>query len=174
MPSSGRAKIKSVPKIPKNAKYLLAPVLIIGLVIAIALGTSNSDNSVYQPTCGIYRKDRVIRIGSEIINAEVASSPDERAKGLAGRPCILPSQGMLFEFAQTGQHPFWMKGMKFPIDVVWIGQDFKVASIEIDLQPSTYPAGVVNKKENPAKYVLELKANRTKELRVSQGTTINF
>jgi uncharacterized membrane protein (UPF0127 family) len=79
---------------------------------------------------------------------------------------------MLFRFTKPGQYPFWMKGMKFPIDIIWIGADHKVAAIEVDEKPSTYPDKFVNQK--PAQYVLEVKANTTKRLNIDIGTPVTF
>jgi uncharacterized protein len=80
---------------------------------------------------------------------------------------------MFFAFTKPGQYPFWMKGMKFPIDIIWITSTHQVAAIEVNESPSTYPASkFVNK--IPAQYVLELKANRSKELRMAIGTAVSF
>jgi uncharacterized membrane protein (UPF0127 family) len=123
--------------------------------------------------CGPYRNDGNVVINGQKIDIEATKTSAEFEKGLAGRPCILPNQGMFFAFSKPGQYPFWMKGMKFPIDIVWIGADHKVAAVEVDEQPSTYPASkFVNKL--PAQYVLELKANRSKELHMKIGTPVQF
>jgi uncharacterized membrane protein (UPF0127 family) len=62
--------------------------------------------------------------------------------------------------------------MKFPIDIIWIGADYKVAAVEIDEKPSTYPDKFVNQK--PAQYVLEVKANTSKQLKIEIGTPVTF
>ncbi len=66
-----------------------------------------------------------------------------------------------------------MKDMKFPIDIAWISPDKKVVGLEIDVEPSTYPDSFVNK-DQPAQYVLELKANRSKTLNINLGTPVKF
>lgn len=123
--------------------------------------------------CGSYRSDKTVKVGSAEINAEVAQNTVQLEKGLGGRPCIEPDRGMLFVFSRPSHYAFWMKDMKFPIDMVWIGADHKVAGLEVDVKPSTYPDHFVNK-DKPAQYVLELKANRTKELGLNIGSTVNF
>jgi uncharacterized membrane protein (UPF0127 family) len=80
---------------------------------------------------------------------------------------------MLFQFSKPGQLWIWMKDMKFPIDIVWIAPNHTVVGIEQDVQPSTYPDKFVNR-DRPAQYVLELKANRSKELNINLGTPVSF
>ena len=123
--------------------------------------------------CGAYRQDKLLQIASIKIKAEVAKSQSDKQKGLGGRPCIGINQGMLFIFDKPGYYSFWMKDMKFPIDIVWISSDHKVLTKDVDIKPSTYPKTFVNEGK-PAKYVLELQANRTRSLDLVIGTPINF
>jgi uncharacterized protein len=84
---------------------------------------------------------------------------------------------MLFSFSQPGYYRFWMKDMKFPIDIIWISPDHKVAGIERDVEPSTYFSKnpfFINDKDHIAQYVLELKANRSTDLHIALGTPIQF
>mgnify|MGYP000343629812 CR=1 FL=1 len=80
---------------------------------------------------------------------------------------------MLFPFDPPSQPEFWMKDMKFPIDIVWVSTDQKIVGVERDVQPNTYPDSFANK-DKPAQYVIELKANRTKELGLNLGQQAKF
>lgn len=63
---------------------------------------------------------RELKIGSETVRAEVAATIEAKQKGLSGRSGLADGQGMLFLFSSTGAQGFWMKGMRFPIDIVWL------------------------------------------------------
>jgi uncharacterized membrane protein (UPF0127 family) len=91
---------------------------------------------------------------------------------LGGRACIGPDQGMLFTFNKPGQYDFWMKNMKFPIDIVWVNENKMVVSVSPEVEPKTYPKTFTSNK--PAKYVLELHAGRAQQLNISEGTNLNF
>lgn len=138
--------------------------------MAALLAYSPKDPSEQQ--CGSYRNDKTVTINSTKIKAEVAQDPAEQAKGLSGRPCIENNQAMLFVFERPDQYKFWMKDMKFPIDIVWIDANRVVVGLNIDVSPSTYPDYFTS--EKPSQYVLELQANRSKELGVTLGTPVNF
>jgi uncharacterized membrane protein (UPF0127 family) len=159
----------------KNLQFGLTGLVLVA-VVAVALLTSGqpADKKTSQTAsaCGAYRTDRVISINGQAFNTEVASSSAAKDKGLSGRPCILPNQAMLFPFKNDGHYSFWMQGMKFPIDVIWITSGHKIAAVERDFQPSSYPERRGNKL--PAQYVMEVKANRTKELNASIGTPVSM
>jgi uncharacterized protein len=166
-------------------KFNLAIPIILVLVIAVvavALIAGGSEkpktvknhrpNTAYNSACGVYRNDKRVTINGATFRTETASNKDEYARGLSGRPCILPDQAMLLAYTKPLRIGIWMKDMKFPIDVVWVTNDHKVAAIEVDFQPSSYPETRGN--QILAQYVLELKANRTKDLNIDIGTPVDF
>jgi uncharacterized membrane protein (UPF0127 family) len=165
-------------KFAKKYLFLIIAGIILLAVVAAALiiGPSESKKKPQTSTsvgvCGPYRHDAQVRVNGQVFDAELPKNPDAFAKGLGGRPCITSSEGMLFRFKQPGQYPFWMKDMKFPIDIIWIGADHKVAAVEVNEKPSTYPDKFVNQK--PAQYVLEIKANLSNELHINIGTPVAF
>ena len=44
-------------------------------------------------------------------------------KGLSGRDNLADDEGMFFVFEKSDIYPFWMKDMKFAIDIIWIMED---------------------------------------------------
>jgi uncharacterized membrane protein (UPF0127 family) len=126
-----------------------------------------------QSICGqYYRRDKQLFVNNQFLQTEVATSPEQQTKGLAGRSCIRPDQAMLFVFDKPGYYPFWMRGMRFPIDIVWLAPNKQVVDVIEDLQPSTYPKTFTNSK--PAQYIVELPAGTSRRLSIVSGTTINF
>lgn len=61
-----------------------------------------------------------VKVGETIINVEVADTAELRAKGLGGRASMDSQSGMLFVFPETKKYQFWMKGLSFPLDFIWI------------------------------------------------------
>lgn len=66
-----------------------------------------------------------LKIRDLTINVEVASTKSTRAKGLSDRDSLDQNNGMLFVFDLPGTYKFWMKGMRFPLDIIYI-KDNKV------------------------------------------------
>lgn len=68
------------------------------------------------------------------INVEVADTAEKRQLGLGGREFLASDSGMLFSYDKPDKYPFWMKGMKIPLDFIWI-RDQKVVDLLKNVQP---------------------------------------
>lgn len=98
----------------------------------------------------------LIRIRDAVIAAERADTSEKRAEGLGGRETMEANAGMFFVFDKADFYPFWMKDMKFPLDIIWIGEDFTITDIQENIQPETFPQTFVS--DVPSRYVLEVHA----------------
>lgn len=74
-----------------------------------------------------------IKVKDTVIKVEIAETTAEQVKGLAGRAEICETCGMLFEYSDYQIRNFWMKGMQFPLDVIWILND-EIVGIEKNVQ----------------------------------------
>ncbi len=102
---------------------------------------------------------------------EVADTPSKREKGLGDRDSLAEGHGMYFPFGTSQRWVFWMKGMRFPIDIIWIG-DGKVIGIEHSVPPpTTFPLDTVSP-VTPADAVLELNAGVAKEIGLEPGDEV--
>lgn len=64
-----------------------------------------------------------VSVGITRLRAEVADTPERRERGLGGRERLAEGRALLFPFERAARHPFWMKDMRFDIDIVWIRGD---------------------------------------------------
>lgn len=102
---------------------------------------------------------------------EVADTVAKREKGLGERDALAEGHGMYFPFGQEQRWVFWMKGMRFPIDIIWIRQG-RVVGIEHDVQPpKTFPLETFSPPE-PADAVLEVNAGVAKEIGLEAGDEV--
>jgi hypothetical protein len=111
------------------------------------------------------------------VNVEVARTDAEHEKGLGGHAPLGDRDGMLFIFDQPGTVSFWMKGMTFPLDMLWIN-DGKVVYLARDV-PSFPPSTPDNAlpiytPTSPAKYVLEVNAGFAKKYGIDAGTPVDL
>lgn len=77
----------------------------------ISFGSQNVQNTTSQ-----------IMIKNVVLNIEVADSAEERKTGLGGRESLGGNEGMLFLFPEEKKYRFWMKGMKFSLDFIFLRQ----------------------------------------------------
>jgi len=101
---------------------------------------------------------------------EVADTEALREQGLSGRPNLPEGQGMLFVFDTDGVWGIWMKGMQFPIDIVWADASGTVVTVAVNIAPDTYPDSFYP--TIPARYVLELQAGFTATHDIVVGSKI--
>ncbi len=64
-----------------------------------------------------------VTIQGQRIEVELARSKAEQSLGLGERDSLAWDRGMLFLYEGSGFYSFWMKGMRFDIDIVWIRDD---------------------------------------------------
>ena len=99
---------------------------------------------------------RLIAVGGVPVQAEVVSTDASRQQGLSGRDDLAPDTGMLFVFEGDGVWGFWMKDMRFSIDIVWADNNGTIVAIDKSVSPDTYPQ--VFYPPTPARYAVELPA----------------
>ncbi len=104
---------------------------------------------------GIGFYDREIRLGSETFFVDIAETNRDRSAGLSGRKSIGQNQGMLFVFNQESKYPFWMKGMLFPIDFIWIKNN-KIVEFTKNAIPNEGIVPKIYMPESPVNMVLEI------------------
>ncbi|OHA85158.1 MAG: hypothetical protein A2408_03460 [Candidatus Yonathbacteria bacterium RIFOXYC1_FULL_52_10] len=94
------------------------------------------------------------------IEIEIVDTLSTREQGLSGRTTLGEREGMLFVFETAEVYRFWMKDMMFPLDIIWIGEDWRVVDITHNALPTSYPATFAP--QTPARYVLEVPAGTAK------------
>jgi uncharacterized protein len=100
-----------------------------------------------------------LEIRGKSLPVELAESRAEQEKGLGERDALAWGTGMYFPYARPGFFTFWMKGMRFPIDIVYVREGriveifpqvpFEKGGNGPTIRPSSLADGVI---EVPAGY----------------------
>lgn len=130
--------------------------------------TANSGNA--------NQEKKVVTVGSVQFKVEIAKNEQARKVGLSSTDALPENEGMLFIFDKNGIAPtFWMKGMEFPIDIIWI-KDNTVAEITSDVP--TVAANTPDDKiiqyspKNKIDYVLEIPASVAQKRGIKVGDSV--
>ena len=110
-----------------------------------------------------------LSIGVHLIKAEVATSDEERARGLMFRQRLGQNEGMVFRFQEARQVCMWMKNTLLPLSVAFIDSEGRIINIE-DMKPQTEDAHCGKK---PARYALEMAQGWFRERNIKPGTPVS-
>jgi uncharacterized membrane protein (UPF0127 family) len=116
-----------------------------------------------------------VAVNDFVLIADVSASNEQKTKGLSVKDELAEKEAMLFVFDNEAQHTFWMKDMKFPIDIIWIDSNKTVVHIEHNLQPcSSELLCPTYKPTDDSLYVLETIGGFAKKHGIVEGTTLKF
>ncbi len=143
--------------------------IVIGMVTILLIATISVGYFVLQTP-----KSVRIKISGVVLNVELATTPAQKEKGLSGRDSLPPDNGMLFVFDTEDYLTFWMNGMKFPLDIIWVNSSRQVVFFEQDLQPCGPKACPTFTPSVKAMYVLEVNAGFVAAHHISPGDMFSF
>ncbi len=107
-------------------------------------------------------------------DVEIVQTNETRARGLSGREKLKDHQGMLFVFDAPARHGFWMKEMKFDLDIIWLDQNGRVVGIKENFTPCTPNNCPSYKPLSEAVYVLEINAGLAQKYNIKEGSVLHF
>ncbi len=118
----------------------------------------------------IYYRQPYVEIKKNVFYVEVARTPEEQRIGLMFRKRLAKNRGMLFVFNKPAIQTFWMKNTYVPLDIIFIGADFRIINIV------TMPAETLQtcSSVRPALYVLEISAGLCNKFGIKRGDTVIF
>ena len=152
--------------------FLLLFGLLMGMACAGAQPMATLPESAPEPD------GPVVRIGGASYRVDLAVLPEERSQGLSGRETMAPDEGMLFVFEEERVLHFWMKEMRFPLDIIWIDAQCSLVSVAADVP--TPPPNASNdeipraQSPSPARFVLEVNAGEAARNGLSPGDPVEF
>lgn len=151
---------------PTNFNFWL---ILIGAVFIVTIAFAR-----YLKVSQKHPQTQTISIEGNNFEVEIADTLYKRGIGLSGHEPLKDNEGMLFVFPTRNRHSFWMKGMTFDLDIIWILDD-TVAHVE-ERVPYLNGDGTQNlklyKPDLFANYALEINAGLAEKLGISVGSKV--
>jgi uncharacterized protein len=162
-----------------GALYLAKPLLIADHNESLSVSTSTelptASTATPNAASGIVKEGEVVFLRGDKrlrkIDVEIAENDAERQKGLMFRPYLSDSVGMLFVFNESTPQSFWMKNTMISLDIIYVGQDKKIVSIQKKAKP--YSEDSLPSFGN-AQYVVEVNGGYCDKYGIQVGDTIVF
>ena len=114
-----------------------------------------------------------VTINNKSVSVEIVNTPDKISQGLSGREKLDPQSGMLFILGQTDT-TFWMGGMKFNLDFIFIKNDTVVYTVENVPYPKEGEKPITITPNKEFNKVLEVNAGTIKMLNIKVNDRVNF
>jgi uncharacterized membrane protein (UPF0127 family) len=167
----------------KNYLRLLTVVILIQALFSVN-SFSKYNSYVSLPSVLVNKQNIDEYVDGGTLNAEingkslklvVAKKRETVIRGLSLERKI-PFDGMIFFFGKPRKVSFWMRGMNFPLDIVWV-QNNVVVGVTENVKPEpgvpeerlkTYPS------PSEVDTVIELSAGRAKQLKIKEGSILTI
>ena len=128
--------------------------------------------SFFLATCYYYIRHPIGEkaiINGHTIRLELAVTEAEKEKGLGERDTLASDSGMLFVYDHPERYGFWMKGMRFPLDFIWIN-----GNTVADLTQNVSTGAPAFAPLVPADKVLEVNTGVIDQLSIKIGDLVHF
>jgi uncharacterized membrane protein (UPF0127 family) len=152
-----------------------APLVAFAAVIVLAgCGDSGPDSSPGSSSASAGGVE--LAVGDATVEAEIADDDTERALGLGDRDRLARDAGMYFVLTDSSPR-IWMKGMRFPLDLVWINGG---RVVQVTRRVPDEPAGTpeselpIYSPSRPANRVLEVNAGWAERNGVRRGDPVRL
>ncbi len=147
--------------------------------------TSGYPGSLFQANRALFKLENIFRVvlglpakahltlSDQSLTVELAQNTSQWEKGLSHRTALADKTGMLFIFPEAHVPLFWMKNMRFPIDIIWLADQTVVdithsAPVDQSDRPPTYSPRI------PVNMVLEVPAGWSESHGIKLGDSIKI
>ncbi len=156
----------------KIVLVLLGFVVLVLVIIVYGNRNNSPDSKVTTQSETLVSK---VTINSATFKVTLSNTPEKQIKGLSGVTSLPEGHGMLFVFDKPGNNSFWMHGMKFPLDIIFILDDRVVGVYENlppaddrELNPPQWGGDVISDR------ALEINAGMVKKFNIKVGDKVSF
>ena len=141
-------------------------IVVVALIIVVILSLLGG-RAPFKPT-------QKAVLGSHTFKIKAAVSEKEKEIGLSATKNLPNDYGMIFPFKEDGYYSFWMRDMKYPIDIIFIN-DGKIVKIFSKVSPPIANEGLkVYVSDKPSDTVLEINAGLSEKYKIKEGDSIKL
>jgi uncharacterized membrane protein (UPF0127 family) len=163
---------KRVPRLLFLVDALLAAAFIFAVIYMYEIKVNVAQSGQALKISTVSSISPVVYSQSQPLSLILATTSAEQELGLGQRASLPLDEGMLFIFPKADNYGFWMKDMHFPIDMIWLDENFSITHIESNVSPDTYPTVLYPGQKSL--YVLETNAGYSQKNDLEVGESLDF
>lgn len=136
-------------------------LILLGIISVLAAGCADT-------------RTTLLTIGDDTFNVYVADSAIEWEVGLGNVDILGEGEGMVFIFPWSEERTFWMKGVEYPIDLIWVSNSQVVGFVTAQPELTTTAEAYYQLYQSPEAVdtVIELSAGTVAEVDITVGDQI--
>lgn len=157
-----------------RTRLIIGVIVVILLVILGIVFFNVVSNNLRLPFPTSQPKSAV-SIDGQTFHVTVANTEKDKEIGLSNMSSLPKDQGMLFTFDHPDYYAFWMRNMKFSIDIIYIANKKIVTIFSNVPAPSSNTASLpIYKPKQPADTVLEINAGLSNQYHFAVGDNVSI
>lgn len=166
----------------KKRSVITLGMLLLSFVLIGCLPSATSSSSdlppleasLHQPSSGQSLPiSAQAQVSGQVIDLEVAQTPQQQAMGLMYRTVLADNQGMLFPFDPPQPVSFWMKNVAISLDMIFL-KNGRVVEIAANVPPCKTATCPVYGPKSHIDQVIELRGGRAVELGLQVGDPVSI
>jgi len=142
------------------------------VLIVLFCSSTPETNATQQTLPGAILPTREISIAGQSVLVELAVSAEEKGRGLMHRNSLQDGQGMLFRYDPAVPVSFWMKNVRFALDLLFFNHNGCLLSHYDRVPPCTDSPCPIYSSHHPTRWVLELPAGTRDRLLLLDGDCV--
>lgn len=160
-----------------NTRLTIGIMTVIVILLGVFVFINLSGGSLSNFLSPLFNKSGKVTIQNHSFSVFEAKTEKEKQIGLSARTSIADTQGMIFIFDKPDTYGFWMKNMKFSIDIIYL-KDKKIVTIfpSVPFPKDPTEELKIYTPSEPADTVLEFKAGTAQKynFKVGDSATISL
>ena len=144
-------------------------LLIAFLLLGLELGSTERTAEANSAPSDIRFPVRTISIGTKTMSVEIASTANQRKRGLMYRPHMDQDKGMIFLMPKIGAVSFWMKDTLIPLSLAYLNANGEIVEME---NKKPFDTRITHTHSEEIAYVLEVNEDWFARNNIGIGTSI--
>jgi len=159
----------SMKRFPEFFQRQPSPRVLWAMILLISVGRGPCGASTPREAL-----PRAIAPDGHAFRLEIASTPEQQARGYMFREKVGRDEGMLFIFPNSDFHSFWMKNCLVSLDIIWLSEELSIVHLEQQVPACRKDPCPGYPSMSKARYVLEIASGGARKHGLHVGEKIRI
>jgi uncharacterized membrane protein (UPF0127 family) len=158
-------------------RFLISLISAMLVLVVLPVASTSAQSVPWREELQLVREETAIMVGDDVLTVELSVTISQQTLGLGYRNGLENGTGMLFVNESATPRSFWMLGMRFCIDIVWI-EDGEITGAAESVCPEAEGTEIGDyatyRSCEPVTFVLEVPAGWLEQRNYGAGTLVQI